>query len=216
MPTRKLRTKRKITAQLQDASERVEAANGKKRRKARKGQPGTIHRPVFDLGQRRARGTVDVPIYDPQDLMRLIDTGIRIRLASVWSKEAQDAAKKAAEGTDIRIEERDGVRQVIASEALIDLNVLEQTIGATVYWYHADLTKPRNDDGTWTPEEGFDGVLLIDGEKIPCTPDAVRELYTNPETRWMQKQVEPWYLNISNFFGGPKSRSPSPRGWASA
>jgi hypothetical protein len=171
---------------------------------------------VFDLGKRRARGTVDIPIYDPEDLTRLIDTGIRIRIASVWSKEAQDAAAAAAEGKDIRIEEANGVRRVIASEALIDLNVFEQTIGATVHWYHADLSKPKNDDGTWTPEEGFDGVLLIDGVKVPCTSAAVRELYTNPETRWMQKQVEPWYLNVSNFFSGPKSESPSPRASASA
>jgi hypothetical protein len=191
-------------------------SQSRKRRERKEREAPTASTPkVFDVGQRRARGTVDVPIYDPEDLTRLVDTGIRIRIASVWSKEAIDAATKAAEGKDIRIEETNGERRVIASEDLIDANVFEQTIGATVYWYHTEPNSPKRPDGTWAPEEGFDGVMLIDGEKVPCTPDAVRELYTNPETRWMQKQVEPWYLNVSNFFGGPKSLSPSPRASAS-
>lgn len=223
MATRTL-GKRKITEQLQDAAEHVEAATGERRKPRKKGLvAGTpidaiekSRRPVFDIGQRRARGTVDIPIYDPEDLSRLVDTGIRIRIASVWSKVAQDAAAAAAEGKDIKIEESNGVRRVVASEDLIDENVFEQTIGATVYWYHADLSQPRKDDGTWPAEDGFDGVLLLDGEKMECTPLTVRELYTNPETRWIQRQVEPWYLNVGNFFGGPKSQSPSPRASASA
>jgi hypothetical protein len=141
---------------------------------------------VFDISQRFARDTVEVPIYDPVDLSEKIDTGIRIGIKSVYSKEARNAALAARAKIEL---DKDG--KVISSEADTTDAILEQTIGATVYW--------KADDDEYSEH------LLISGEKIPCNPGTVRQLYTDPQTAWIQRQVQAAYLDLAGFFGPPKT-----------
>ena len=140
---------------------------------------------VFDLASRYAKDTVEVTIYDPVDLSAKLDTGIRIGIKSIYSKEARTAAQAARAKIQI-VDDK-----VVSSEAELDEAFLEQTIGATVYW--------KADD------DEYSDSLLIGGEKVPCTPDTVRQLYTNPQTAWIQRQVQAAYLNLAGFFEPPKT-----------
>lgn len=155
---------------------------------------------VFDLSQRFVRDVVEVVIYDPAEPGEKIDTGLRIGLRSVYSKEARAAAQSAR--SQIVLDEKG---EVISSPAENVDAILEQTIGATAYWFHADLSKPQRPDGTWAREEGYEDVFFIDGEKIPCTPETVRALYTDDKTRWIARPLQLAFLNIAGFFGKPKT-----------
>jgi hypothetical protein len=141
---------------------------------------------AFDLSQRFVRDVVEVPIMDPVDVTAKIDTGIRIAIRSVYSKEAKAAA--AAARSQIIVD--DNGKVVSTPNETIDA-LLEQTIGATAYW--------KADDDEYADS------LLIDGEKVPCTPETVRKLYTDPQTAWIQRQVQTAYLNLAGFFVKPKT-----------
>lgn len=155
---------------------------------------------VFDISQRFARDSVQVVIYDPAEPGEKIDLGLRIGIKSVYSPEARAAARAARAQIVL---DKDG--NIVSSETDNSNAVFEQTIGATVYWFHADLEKPQRPDGTWEREEGFEDVLLIDGERLPCTPENVRTLYTDPKTAWIQQPVQLGYLTVAGFFAKPKT-----------
>lgn len=150
----------------------------------KKSENGTKPRP-FDLASRYAKDTVEVTIYDPVDVTAKIDTGIRIGIKSIYSKEARSAAQAARAKIQI-VDDK-----VVSSEAELDEAFLEQTIGATAYW--------KADD------DEYRDALLIEGESYPCTPENVRALYTNPQTAWIQRQVQAAYLNLAGFFETPKT-----------
>lgn len=162
----------------------------------------------FDLGRRRAQKTSEVVVLDP---MTGEDSGIRIGIMSVYSNEAREAARAAAERQAIAVksgavadeddEDDDGLSPEVQS------NIVEQTIGVTRYWFLADLSQPRRADGTWARRAGFEDVIVIDGERIPCNPDTVRALYTDSEFTWIQRRVQDWYLAIRNFFVESKTAS---------
>lgn len=164
----------------------------------------------FDLGRRRAHKTSEVVLFDP---LTRKDTGIRIGISSVYSKEARDAARAAAERQAIanrakgRPADADDDAEEDEEDAEVQSNIVEQTIGVTKYWFHADTDQPQRPDGTWVPLEGFEDVLLIDGKRLSCTPDNVRKLYTDPELNWIQRRVQDWYLEIQNFFFESKAES---------
>jgi hypothetical protein len=153
-----------------------------------------------------------VILFDP---LTRKDTGIRIGINSVYSNEARKAARDAAERQAIANRAK-GVPDDVATDdedesPEVQSNIVEQTIGVTRYWFHADLTKPQREDGTWIPEAGFEDVILIDGNRIACTPENVRKLYTDPELNWIQRRVQDWYLEIRNFFFESKAESlPTP------
>lgn len=155
---------------------------------------------VFDLSQRFARAAVEVVIYDPAEPGEKVDTGIRIGIKSAYSKEARDAATAARSKIVL-----DDNGNVVSTPAENLDSIAEQTIGATVYWFHADLSKPRRPDGTWEREEGFEDVLLVGSERIPCTPDTVRKLYTDERSAWIARPVQLAFVNVAGFFGPPKT-----------
>jgi hypothetical protein len=142
-------------------------------------------RPAFDLASRYVKDTVEMVLYDPVDLSAKIDTGIRIGIRSVYSREA----RAAAQAVRAKIKLVDD--KVISTDTEVDELFFEQTIGATAYW--------KADD------DEYHDTLLIEGEKLACTPENVRALYTNPATAWIQRQVQAVYLNIAGFFEPPKT-----------
>lgn len=166
--------------------------------KMKKQSPNGTRRPVFSIASRFARDAIEVKIEDPVDDT---DTGIRIAIRSVYSKEARDAGRAARAQIVM-----DAKGNIVSSPAENLDSIVAQTIGATAYWFHADLSKPQRPDGTWEREEGFEDVLLLDaGETIPCTPENVRKLYTEPRTVWIQRQVQAAYLDLAGFFDPPKT-----------
>ena len=49
---------------------------------------------------------------------------------------------------------------------------------------------------------------LLDGTApLPCTPETVRRVYTNPQTRWIGGQVRSKQLSLAGFFTTPKGNS---------
>lgn len=140
-------------------------------------QPSPTSAKVFDLASRYAADTVEVAIVDPADLAAKLDTGARITIRSLYSKEARDAALAARNTLKLV----DGT--VDATDADFEQHLFEQTVAVTVGW------------------SGF----VVDGETIPCTPATVRALYSDPRTAWVQKQVQAAYLDIGRFFGTRKA-----------
>lgn len=161
--------------------------------------PLTPPKKAFDLSTRYARDTVEVTIYDPSEPAAKIDTGIRIGIKSMYSREVRAAAQAARAKIQI-VDDK-----VVSSESELDEAFLEQTIGATAYWFHADLSQPQRADGSWVRDPEFADVLLIEGARVPCTPETVRTLYTAPRTAWIQRKVQADYLNLAGFFETPKT-----------
>lgn len=154
---------------------------------AKKPQNGT--KPAaFDLSSRYAKDTIEVTIYDPVDLTAKIDTGIRIGIRSIYSREA----RKAAQAARAKIQIVDD--KIVSSEAELDEAFLEQTIGATAYWRNEGETDPL-----------FQSALNIEGAPLECTPENVRALYTDSKTNWIQRQAQAAYLNLAGFFETPKT-----------
>ena len=81
--------------------------------------------PVFDVATRYAADTTDVVILDPVAIGKQVDTGARITIRSVYSKEAREAAAAA------RARFSEGAA---ATEADVDASLLEQAIACTVSW----------------------------------------------------------------------------------
>jgi len=149
---------------------------------------GNGRRTAFDLSTRYAKDTVEVTIYDPFDLTAKIDTGIRIGIKSIYSREARAAAQAAHAKIQI-VDDK-----IVSSEAELDEAFLEQTIGATAYWRNEGETDPL-----------FQNALNIEGAPLECTPENVRALYTDPKTNWIQRQAQAAYLNLAGFFETPKT-----------
>lgn len=133
----------------------------------------------LDLTTRYAAETVEVPILDPTDLAAQRDTGARITIRSLYSKEAREAA--TASRAKLRIV--DG--KVDATDADFEANLAEQTIAVTVGW-------------TGIEEAGV---------PLPFTPETCRRIYEDPRTQWVQKQVQVAYLDIGRFFPPSKPTS---------
>ena len=131
---------------------------------------------TFDISTRRMAPFIEVTLLDPKFPGKNIDTGARIKVYSPQSKEAVRAARQAA-----RLLTVEGDKVTSNEEDLFD-NIFEQTIGATFEWNLTDR-----------------GVL------IPCTPETVRKIYTDLETRWIQGQVQRKYLDLSGFFVDAKT-----------
>jgi hypothetical protein len=140
--------------------------------------------PRFDLASRYAADSVDVVIYDPAALGEKVDTGMRVRIKSLYSKEARDAAL----GARSQLKLVDG--EVDASDADFEKNLFEQTVAITESW--------------WIEGESTDAIYVA-GEWIACTPETVREVYSDPRTAWVQKQVQAAYLDVARFFGASKA-----------
>ena len=148
--------------------------------------PAAKARP-FDLADRYAAPTADVTIVDPADLTAKIDTGLRVRIRSMYS----DEAKQAATSERAKLKLVDG--KVDASDAQWEANLFEQTVAITE---------------TWWDENGGDevpaGSIRVAGVNVSCTADNVRAVYSDPKTAWMQKQVQAAYLDIGRFFPKPR------------
>jgi len=130
---------------------------------------------TFDISTRKMVETIEVTLTDPMFPGEKRDTGGRIKILSARSKEAIRAARSSK---PIRIEGD----KLVSSEDDFSDNLVNQTIGVTVGWN------------------------LTDGEKpIACTPENVRALYTNPESAWIQGQVQAAYLDTSRFFVAAKT-----------
>lgn len=140
--------------------------------------------PRFDLAHYYAAETVDVVIYSPASIAEKVDTGMRVRIRSLYSKEARTAALNAK--TQLKLVGG----EVDASDADFEANLFEQTIAITDAW--------------WVEGESPD-TIYVAGEWVPCTPDTVRALYTDPRTQWVQKQVQAAYLDVARFFGASKA-----------
>jgi len=135
----------------------------------------------FALASRYAADTADVVIYDPADLAAKIDTGLRVRIKSLYSKEARDAVQKAQAALTLE----DGT----VDDKQIDwaVNLFEQTVAITVAW--------------WDENGSPDGIVETpDADPTPCTEAHVRRIYDDPRTGWMQKQVQAAYLDLGRFF----------------
>lgn len=140
---------------------------------------------TFDFATRYAAPSTVVTINDPAStLAKDVDTGVRIRILSIYSKEAREAAVAAQAAIQL-----DAAGEPIAGGATPD-TLLEQTIAITTEW--------------WVEGETTDQIL-IDGEFVKCTPDRVRALYTDPRTKWVQRQVQAVYLDLARFFDAPKT-----------
>lgn len=139
----------------------------------------------FDLASRYAADRVTVPIFDPADIAAKRDTGLRVEICSLYSKEARDAAI----GARTKLKLVDG--KIDAADADFEQNLFEQTVAVVTRWWD---------------ENGDPAALLVDGEMLPCTPKNVRRLFSDPRTAWLQKQVQAAYLDLSRFFATPKSR----------
>ena len=137
----------------------------------------------FDLASRYPTETIVIPLTDPNVLTEQDDTGLREEIASLYSPEARDAIR-AKPGLALV----DG--EVQAAPATMDETFLEQTIAVTKRWW--------DEHG---PSDGW----LIDGDVVPCTPETVRRIYTDPRTAWVQKQVQRRYLDVAGFFGVSKT-----------
>ena len=131
----------------------------------------------FDLTTRYAADSVEVPIMDPADLSAKIDTGARIVIRSLYSKEA----RAAAVGARARLKLVDG--KVDATDADFEANLFEQTIAVTVGWSGIEEH----------------GVALL------FSPEVCRRIYEDPRTQWVQKQVQAAYLDIGRFFPTSKA-----------
>jgi hypothetical protein len=144
-------------------------------------KPKQEPRKAFDLASRYRRDTIVVEIPDPVDGH---DTGLRIEIGSMQSPEAQ-AAREAVRATLTIVD-----NEVTVSESDADRSLLEQTIAVTKRW--------------WAEPDSPDGIV-IDGVVVPCTPDTVRSVYTDPRTSWVQTFVLSRYLDVSRFFGASKA-----------
>jgi hypothetical protein len=71
----------------------------------------------------------------------------------------------------------------LSTEDWLD-SLFEQTVAATVSWN-----------------------ITVHGEPLPCTPETVRAMYSDPKTAWMQPQVQAVYIEIGHFFGSAKPSS---------
>lgn len=127
----------------------------------------------FNVATRYAAETAVVSLMDPAVLpgQPPVDLGGRITIQSLYSDAARDAIRKAQASITIV----DGKVEMTDEAAVSSL--LEQTIAATVSWN-----------------------LERDGTPIPCTPEEIRTLYTDPRTAWIQTQVRTAYLDLARFF----------------
>jgi hypothetical protein len=139
----------------------------------------------FDLADRYAAPTADVVIVDPADLTAKIDTGLRIRIRSMYS----DEAKQAATSERAKLKLVNG--KVDASDAQWEVNLFEQTVAIV--------------DGWWDENGDVADCIVVAGVATPCTADTVRAVFTDPRTAWLQKQVQGAYLDIGRFFPKPKT-----------
>jgi len=103
------------------------------------------------------------------------DTGMRVRIKSPQSVEARDAARAYRATLPPDTE--------TLSLAQIDGVWLAQLVAATESW------------------SGF----VSGGAEIPCTPENVAALYENPQAMWIYTQVFTAFLDVSRFFGKPRS-----------
>jgi len=103
------------------------------------------------------------------------DTGMRVRIKSPQSVEARDAARAYRATLPPDTE--------TMSLAQIDGVWLAQLVAATESW------------------SGF----VSGGAEIPCTPENVAALYENPQAMWIYTQVFGAFLDVSRFFGKPRS-----------
>lgn len=145
--------------------------------------PAAKARP-FDLADRYAAPTADVTIVDPADLTAKIDTGLRVRIRSMYS----DEAKQAATSERAKLKLVDG--KVDASDAQWEANLFEQTVAIVEAWWD---------------ENGAPDAIQVAGALLPCTPENVRQVFSDPRTAWLQKQVQAAYLDIGRFFPKPKT-----------
>ncbi len=67
--------------------------------------------------------------------------------------------------------------------------LFEQSVAVTRKWW--DVNGPAD-------------AIVIDGVEVRATPDAVRRVFSDPRTAWMQKQVQNGYLDLGRFFPKPK------------
>ena len=135
----------------------------------------------FSLASRYAADTADVVIYDPADLGAKIDTGLRVRIKSLYSNEAREAVQKATAALTLA----DG--KVEYTQIDWAVNLFEQTVAITVAW--------------WDENGAPDGICeAADAPPTPCTEPNVRRIYDDPRTGWMQKQVQAAYLDLGRFF----------------
>jgi hypothetical protein len=142
-----------------------------------------VARKGFDLASRYATDSVVVSIMDPAELVEDVDTGIRVEIGSLYSKEATDAIRSGRAQLALVNGETTAAEGVVST-------FLDQTIAVTKRW--------------WIEGETTD-TILIDGEYVAATPETVRAVYTAPRTAWLQKQVENKYLDLRAFFGAPKT-----------
>jgi hypothetical protein len=142
-----------------------------------------VTRKGFDLASRYATDSVVVSIMDPAELVEDVDTGIRVEIGSLYSKEATDAIRSGRAQLALVNGETTAAEGVVST-------FLDQTIAVTKRW--------------WIEGETTD-TILIDGEYVAATPETVRAVYTAPRTAWLQKQVENKYLDLRAFFGAPKT-----------
>ena len=136
---------------------------------------------MFVLSSRYAADTAVVTIYDPADLSAKIDTGLRVRIKSVYSEEAKQALLAATAAVEVTGGEvKPGATDWAA-------NLFEQTVAITVGW--------------WDEHGPKDGICeTADAPPTPCTAEHVRRIYADPKTGWMQKQVQAAYLDLGLFF----------------
>lgn len=139
----------------------------------------------FDLSTRYAADRVTISILDPADITTKTDTGLRVEICSLYSKEARDAAI----GARTKLKLVDG--KIDAADADFEMNLFEQTVAVVTRWWD---------------ENGAPDALLVDGVELPCTPENIRRLFSDPRTAWLQKQVQAAYLDLSRFFATPKSK----------
>lgn len=139
---------------------------------------------VTDLADLFARETAVIEIFDPRVLGKVKrDTGLRVEVSSIYSRTAKDAA--AIHTSKLTLLEDGAVDE---NDPALPDSVLEQVIACTRRWW----AEPDSPDG-----------LIIAGETVPCTPEEVRRIYTDPRTEWFYHQVRDGYLRVANFFGGP-------------
>jgi hypothetical protein len=136
---------------------------------------------AFDLSSRYRRDTAVVNILDPVDRT---DTGMRIEIGSPQSAEAQAAREQFRStltivGDDVQVSAEDAQASLLA-----------QLVAVTKRWW----AEPDSPDG-----------LVIGGEIVACTPDAIRSLYSDPRTSWIYDDVLGGYLNAGSFFGASKA-----------
>lgn len=135
----------------------------------------------FDLSTRRQSETTVVTILDPAEPTRDVDTGIRIKIASIYSREAMDALQESR--ADVALV-KDGEEKPSRGRWF------EQTIAVTLAWW--DINGPS------------DGIVVA-GEVWACTPENVRRLYESKEYGWVQPQVQAKFLDLAAFFSAPKA-----------